>query len=280
MSKHVHVIDRKTARDNGLTRYFTAKPCKHGHTEERNTYSGMCLGCSREIDRARYRDDPAPKLRQRKKYAASNSESIRERKRKYHDLQRSRNNSGPTVERKTCSTCDAEKDASQFHTHRAMPSGLSFECIGCAKERRDKRIQEDPDFYKRDYVKNRESHRRSRLRYRERNREKVIQQCRDWRAANPEKYLASVHARRARMLGSEGAHTAGEVRRIRKMQRDRCATCSISLSDAGCHIDHIVPISKGGTNWASNLQMLCPRCNLKKSAKDPIEWANENGKLL
>lgn len=37
---------------------------------------------------------------------------------------------------------------------------------------------------------------------------------------------------------------------------------------------------KGGIHGDENLQLLCPACNLKKSNKDPIVWANQNGRLL
>lgn len=34
------------------------------------------------------------------------------------------------------------------------------------------------------------------------------------------------------------------------------------------HVDHIVPISKGGDEWdLDNLQLTCPRCNLSKGDK-------------
>lgn len=38
-------------------------------------------------------------------------------------------------------------------------------------------------------------------------------------------------------------------------------------------LDHILPISRGGTNDFWNLQYLCRQCNRTKHAKDPFEWA-------
>ena len=45
----------------------------------------------------------------------------------------------------------------------------------------------------------------------------------------------------------------------------RCATCGATDE---LHFDHIVPFSKGGTSLkAENIQLLCARHNLSKSAK-------------
>jgi len=42
----------------------------------------------------------------------------------------------------------------------------------------------------------------------------------------------------------------------------RCAICT---SKKKLEIDHIVPVSRGGTDDFNNLQLLCSRCNLEKS---------------
>jgi 5-methylcytosine-specific restriction endonuclease McrA len=36
------------------------------------------------------------------------------------------------------------------------------------------------------------------------------------------------------------------------------------------------PLARGGSNDASNLQLLCPRCNLGKGYKTMAEWAMLN----
>ena len=47
-----------------------------------------------------------------------------------------------------------------------------------------------------------------------------------------------------------------------------CQHCGASLFEIEPHIDHIVPLAKGGTNDESNLQALCAPCNLAKGTQD------------
>jgi 5-methylcytosine-specific restriction endonuclease McrA len=47
----------------------------------------------------------------------------------------------------------------------------------------------------------------------------------------------------------------------------KCAICRVDLTLVTPHIDHIVPLAKGGKDVLSNLQPLCGPCNLKKGAK-------------
>ncbi len=54
------------------------------------------------------------------------------------------------------------------------------------------------------------------------------------------------------------------------MKRDgfRCVLCGMSRKDGAIlHVDHIIPVSKGGKTEMKNLRTLCERCNLGKSNK-------------
>ena len=42
------IITRAEAKEQGLKRYFTGKPCKHGHAVERYLSTGQCVECARE----------------------------------------------------------------------------------------------------------------------------------------------------------------------------------------------------------------------------------------
>lgn len=55
---------------------------------------------------------------------------------------------------------------------------------------------------------------------------------------------------------------------ILKRDNFRCQICGSSAQDGvKLHVDHIVPVSKGGKTIRSNLRTLCDRCNMGKSDK-------------
>jgi 5-methylcytosine-specific restriction endonuclease McrA len=92
---------------------------------------------------------------------------------------------------------------------------------------------------------------------------------------------AATARRRARVLGSDEHYSAADVGRLYEEQKGRCAepTCRRSIRKS-YHADHIVPLSKGGSNAARNIQLLCAKCNLKKNNKTPEEWAKLRGRLF
>lgn len=57
-----------------------------------------------------------------------------------------------------------------------------------------------------------------------------------------------------------------KVSKRKILERDayRCKQCG---SYKSLHVDHIVPLSRGGTNDTDNLQALCAKCNLIKGNK-------------
>lgn len=93
-----------------------------------------------------------------------------------------------------------------------------------------------------------------------------------YRKLYKEEYRASANNRRARIKEVGGTFTAKDIDKLFLSQDGLCTACDENLSISGYEIDHIYPISKGGSNWPENLQLLCPPCNREKSAKLPEEW--------
>lgn len=56
-----------------------------------------------------------------------------------------------------------------------------------------------------------------------------------------------------------------------KEQNGICNGCSQPLQP-DAHIDHVMPLSRGGENADNNVQLLCPYCNLSKGSKTMSEW--------
>lgn len=98
-------------------------------------------------------------------------------------------------------------------------------------------------------------------------------------AANRERYSAYGHKHRALKAAAVGVFSAEDIARIKKAQRSKCAVCRRRLGRV-FHKDHIVALSKRGTNRPSNIQLLCVSCNTSKSDRDPIEFMRERGFLL
>lgn len=114
--------------------------------------------------------------------------------------------------------------------------------------------------------------------YRAANKEKCKAAISAWAKANPEARLIYRENRRAKENGRK--LSTDLPKKLFELQRGRCACCKSDLKKTKYHLDHKMPLSKGGANDDPNIQLLCPTCNSEKGAKHPIDFMQQKGFLL
>ena len=114
----------------------------------------------------------------------------------------------------------------------------------------------------------------------DRNKDKCSHKSKVYQQSNKEKYAIYARTRRARVRAVGGVHTENDIVEIFQMQKGRCAYCRTKVKFDQKRVDHIIPIARDGHNGRSNLQILCEPCNVRKSAIDPIEYAQRIGRLI
>jgi 5-methylcytosine-specific restriction endonuclease McrA len=111
--------------------------------------------------------------------------------------------------------------------------------------------------------------------WRANNKEKHIKNARDWYLTHPLQARVARRNYEVRRRGAAGVFSRKDVNAMLAAQNRKCAYCERSLDGSGYHIDHIIPLSRGGTNYSDNLQLTCPQCNMRKRNKSHDDFVRE-----
>lgn len=182
-----------------------------------------------------------------------------------------------------------------FVTNYYCKDGLGSHCRNCARAYTRQYRKNNPE-------KHRAGVRRWRQKYPEKVREyskrqrknnplKTIESIKRWRKAHPDKYREigkkwrlnhperariDRDIRRSRKMNAAGSYSIKTIVQIFNRQDGRCLYCGMGLNE-DYHVDHYIPLSRGGTNYSTNLIIACPTCNLSKGDKLYEEWKASRG---
>lgn len=200
---------------------------------------------------------PCRKVIKAKEYADHREEITARRRQRYAD------NPGP----------HKEQARQYYHEHRDV-------CLARVLVYQARHKHEKTEYDRLYYAKNQEKRAVQRKRWYKANPERVNHNRRRWIEANVDKARlmrrAITHRYRARKRAATGAHTGDDIRRQYVAQNGKCWWCDQELNGS-FDVDHLVPLSRGGSDAPENIVIACQYCNRSKGGKLPHEW---NGRLL
>jgi 5-methylcytosine-specific restriction endonuclease McrA len=202
---------------------------------------------------------------------------------------------------KTCSKCRKLTPLENFRIDRSAKDGRQSACKPCQKNyyqanaetikakskkyRADNidKVREQQRVYhlnnaekkkataRKWYADNLQRARELRRRTYDRDPERWINKTAEWKKANRSRAnqsdLNSAHTRRARInSGKSFDISLGEMTKLRSQN---CVYCGEKNS---IELDHVIPLSRGGSHSIGNLVAACRTCNASKGSKTIMEW--------
>lgn len=90
-----------------------------------------------------------------------------------------------------------------------------------------------------------------------------------WKRRNPDAVRADTNRRRARLVSATGTHTDREWQRLKARFGGLCYYCRQAPATTR---DHVVPLSRGGSDSIGNILPACLSCNSRKHSRTIMEW--------
>lgn len=169
---------------------------------------------------------------------------------------------------KECRGCGKSKNEADFHLDKRWNIRRS-QCKQCQLEYERGRRQAAPRKPKSEAAKaankrwlerNTDTRRKYEREYYRKNTEKINARRRKG-SPGYGAVMAAVQRRRGRLANAEGTHTEQEWDELRESYGNICLRCGDTERIVR---DHVVALSRGGTNDITNLQPLCVSCNSSK----------------
>jgi 5-methylcytosine-specific restriction endonuclease McrA len=185
-------------------------------------------------------------------------------------------------EYKTCTKCGQTKPRTSefFYKSKRSPDGLRPDCSECGRQRSSKYASENKqktrDSSNAWRVNNAERKKANNSNWYQKNRVAIRAKWKEDYKADPERFKISGRVRRARV--KQVPFERYRVEDVLAQWGTNCHICGLSIDltaprqmrvsgwEKGLHLDHVIPISKGGPDTLANVKPAHGLCNIRKNA--------------
>lgn len=208
---------------------------------------------------------------------------------------------------KICSVCGRTLPTDDFRKNKCGPYGLSSECRECKNDmdkqyhqnHKEKHLLWNREYVKKNrervqqykhnyYMEHQDESREYNQKYREEHRDEILTyfcayylehmdeikaRTKEWSQTESGKlsHRNANRRRKARMKNIEGDHSKDEMLSVLEFFDYKCAYSGEPLEEE-YHIDHVIPVSKGGTNYIWNIVPANSGPNIAKRDSEMEEW--------
>ena len=198
---------------------------------------------------------------------------------------------------KICTKCNRllVANSMNFYKNKTYKYGVMSKCKECKKkygkqyyENNSEYIKERNKQYNRknmqEYIKqwqkdNPERTKQWSKKYYQNHKEHIAEYGKQWASNNRERRneicLKAQHKRRAKLKSNGGEYTLEQWNECLNFFNNTCAYSGAELNKDNTNVEHIIPISKGGTSNITNIVPALDSVNFSKNASDMLEWYKE-----
>ena len=170
-----------------------------------------------------------------------------------------------------CKECESKQKKEYYLNNKSSILNRKKKEIIATPEAKEKRKEYLLKYYK----ENKEKIKETMQKYYKGNREQLLKKASEYKKTKDGKIssrASSGKRRDASLDNADGTITKHSLDTLLQIQNNQCFYCKKDLSllaDREVHLDHYIPLSKGGAHSITNIVWSCSSCNLQKSSAIP-----------
>lgn len=166
--------------------------------------------------------------------------------------------------KKRCAMCEEVKEISDFYRYKLSQDGRQRYCKTCDKSYKQ---SEKGKNNKRKHERS-EGGKLSTRKYQQSEKGRAVRRRYKQSDKGKRALQKAQITRRTRKVQTGGTYTTDEWYNLCEFYDFRCLKCNKWFPFGKLTVDHVKPVSKGGTSFIRNLQPLCKKCNSSKKDKE------------